>query len=114
MIAAHGGAGAVVWSVGLEERWTGAVCLARWGWRARGWCRRGCWNGEGGGAGGGGAIAGGAGAGGTGRVAGWGESERERERERKVESEREKVHPVRALVMLEQQFYQSCILQTQY
>uniref|UniRef100_A0A2N9HI46 Uncharacterized protein n=1 Tax=Fagus sylvatica TaxID=28930 RepID=A0A2N9HI46_FAGSY len=29
-MAARGGAGAVVWSVGLAERWSGAVGLARW------------------------------------------------------------------------------------
>jgi hypothetical protein len=83
------GAGAVVWSVGLAERWSGVVGLARWA-----------------GARGGGA----AGDAGMGRVvarllvalgwwlAGWGESEREgetkgksdKERERKVESGRER------------------------
>ena len=72
-VLARWSGGAVVWSGG-----SGTV-----GWRARGWCRRGCWNGEGGGA-----VAGGAGAGGTGRVAGWGESERERDR--KCESEERK------------------------
>jgi hypothetical protein len=75
-VLARWSGGAVVWSGG-----SGTV-----GWRARGWCRRGCWNGEGGGA-----VAGGAGAGVTGRVAGWGESERERETENvKVKRERDK------------------------
>ncbi len=78
------GAGAVVWSVGLAERWSGVVGLARWA-GARG--------------------VGAAGDAGMGRVvalgwwlAGWGESEREgetkgksdKERERKVESGRER------------------------
>ena len=30
MLAAREGAGAVVWSVGLAKRWSGAVGLARW------------------------------------------------------------------------------------
>uniref|UniRef100_A0A2N9IMI7 Uncharacterized protein n=1 Tax=Fagus sylvatica TaxID=28930 RepID=A0A2N9IMI7_FAGSY len=91
-MAARGGAGAVVWSVGLAERWSGAVGLARWA-----------------GARGGGA----AGDAGMGRVVarllvalglvargGWlagvkvtereRERERESERERKVENERER------------------------
>uniref|UniRef100_A0A2N9GBX4 Uncharacterized protein n=1 Tax=Fagus sylvatica TaxID=28930 RepID=A0A2N9GBX4_FAGSY len=85
-MAARGGAGAVVWSVGLAERWSGAVGLARWA-----------------GARGGGA----AGDAGMGRVvvrllvalglvarggwlAGVKVTERERERERERESERER------------------------
>jgi hypothetical protein len=87
-MAARGGAAAVVWSVGLAKRWSGAVGLARWGWRARGWCRRGCWNGEGGGA-----VAGGAGLVARGGwLAGVEVTEREnvKVRERKVENERER------------------------
>ena len=34
----------MVWSVGWRSGGSGTV-----GWRASGWCRRGCWNGEGGG-----------------------------------------------------------------
>jgi hypothetical protein len=66
----HGGlerwaGGAVVWSGG-----SGTV-----GWRgARGWCRRECWNGEGGGA-----VAGGAGAG----AGGWLDGVKVTDRERK-------------------------------
>uniref|UniRef100_A0A2N9EKP8 Uncharacterized protein n=1 Tax=Fagus sylvatica TaxID=28930 RepID=A0A2N9EKP8_FAGSY len=67
-MAARGGAGAVVWSVGLAERWSGAVGLARWagargggaagdgagmaggrgGWWCGCWWRWGWWHGEGG------------------------------------------------------------------
>ena len=36
MLAARGGAGTVVWSVGLAELWSRAVGLARWAGAARG------------------------------------------------------------------------------
>uniref|UniRef100_A0A2N9HVW3 Uncharacterized protein n=1 Tax=Fagus sylvatica TaxID=28930 RepID=A0A2N9HVW3_FAGSY len=36
VLAARGGAGTVVWSVGLAELWSGAVGLARWAGAARG------------------------------------------------------------------------------
>jgi hypothetical protein len=82
------GAGAVVWSVGLAEMWSGAVGLARWAGAARG-------GGAAGDAGMGRVVArllaGGTGAGGAGDgagaggwwLAGWGESDRERERKKR-------------------------------
>jgi hypothetical protein len=36
VLAARGGAGTVVWSVGLAELWSGAVGPARWAGAARG------------------------------------------------------------------------------
>ena len=79
MLAARGGAGAVVWSVGLSEQWSGAVGLATRLAGARG-----------------GGAAGDAGMGRVvarllvvlGLVAGWGESDKERERKRESERER--------------------------
>ena len=81
MLAARGGADAVVWSVGLAKRWSGAVGLARWAGTR------------------GGGAAGDAGMGrvlvrllvALGLMAGWGESDRERECERDRESETENV-----------------------